>query len=114
MTSNYEIKEIAGAIIDTLKVNEFFDAHPFVGQAELYTKLIQRMTEKYGMTGEMLLTDTEFLQAANEVSEASISQTLADLSDRGAIDVSVNPNGDIVYSANPDFDINKLDEDTDE
>ena len=110
MTSNYEINDIATAIISTLHDNEFFDAHPFVGQQELYVKLIERMTEKYDSTGEMLLTDKEFLQAANEVSEAAISQTLEDLSDRGAINLSINENGDILYSANPDFDINKLDE----
>ena len=42
--------------------------------------------------------------------EAAISQTLEDLSDRGAINISVGEGGDILYSANPDFDINKLDE----
>ena len=110
MTSNYEIEMIAGAIINTLNENEFFEEHPFVGQSELYTKLIERMTEKENTTGEMLLTDKEFLQAANEVSEAAISQTLEDLSDRGAINLSINENGDILYSANPEFDINKLDE----
>ena len=110
MSVKYEIEKIANGIVDTLQENEFFNEHPFVGQAELHTKLIELMTDKYDTTGEMLLTDKEFLQAANEVSEAAISQTLEDLSDRGAINLSINENGDILYSANPEFDINKLDE----
>ena len=89
MTSNYEIEKIATAIVDTLRENEFFNENPFVGQSELYTKLIERMTEKENRTGEMLLTDKEFLQAANEVSEAAISRTLEDLSDKGAINLSI-------------------------
>ena len=108
MTSNYEIEMIAGAIVDTLKENDFFNEHPFVGQSELHTKLIEKMTEKYGMTGEILLTDKEFLQAANEVSEAAISETLENLSEKGAISMSIGEGGEIYYSANPDFDMDKL------
>ena len=108
MTSNYEIEMIAGAIINTLNENEFFEEHPFVGQSELYTKLIERMTEKENTTGEMLLTDKEFLQAANEVSEAAISETLENLSEKGAISMSIGEGGEIYYSANPDFDMDKL------
>ena len=72
MSVKYEIENIASAIVDTLQENQFFEEHPFVGQSELYTKLIELMTEKYDTTGEMLLTDKEFLKAANEVSEAAI------------------------------------------
>ena len=108
MTSNYEIEKIATAIVDTLRENEFFNENPFVGQSELHTKLIEKMTQKYGMTGEMLLTDKEFLQAANEVSEAAISETLENLSEKGAISMSIGEGGEIYYSANPDFDMDKL------
>ena len=111
MSVKYEIENIASAIVDTLQENEFFDEHPFVGQFELHTKLIELMTDKYDTTGEMLLTDKEFLKAANEVSEAAIAETLGNLIDKDAVNMSIGEDGEIYYSANPDFDKSKLNED---
>ena len=111
MSVNFEIQRISWGIIDTLRENEFFEDHPFVGQDELEVMLIQRMTEKYESTGEMLLTDKEFLKAANDVPEAAIAETLGNLIDKEAINMSIGEDGEIYYSANPEFDRSKLNED---
>ena len=108
MNYNDEIKELATGIVSTLEEHGFFEENPFVSHNALYKKLSKRMNEKYESTGEMLLTDMEFLQAANEVSEAAISETLENLSEKGAISMSIGEGGEIYYSANPDFDMDKL------
>jgi len=111
---NEYILRIADGIVDTLKDEGFFEEHPFVGQNDLHKKLIQKMAQKYDNTGEILLTDKEFLKAANEVSEAAISETLGNLLDKDAIQMSIDKDGEIRYSANPDFDINSICEDEEE
>ena len=103
-------KELATGIVSTLEEHGFFEENPFVSHNALYKKLSKRMNEKYESTGEMLLTDVEFLEAANEVSEETVSETLESLVDKGALNMSIDENGDINYSANPEFDITKLDE----
>ena len=58
--------------------------------------------------GEMLLTDSEFIESCNEVMHDSLTDTLGDLLDKEAIEMSVGEDGEIYYSANPDFDIDNL------
>ena len=111
MNFNTDITIIAEGIIDTLKDNEFFEENPFVGETELLQKLKEKMQYKLETENEMLLTDKEFVETCNEVAGESINDTLGSLIDKGALNMGINEDGDIVYSANPDFDIDKLNED---
>lgn len=111
MNFNTDIIVIANGIIDSLKSNDFFEEHPFVGEEELFLKLVEQMIEKRESSGEYILTDTEFLNAAKEVSEEAIGETIAGLIDKGALNMSIDEDGEIRYSANPDFNPDNLFED---
>jgi hypothetical protein len=58
----------------------------------------------------MLLTDKEFLEVCQSVSNKSIGKTIEDLVDRGALNMSVNEDGEILYSANKDFQFDKYED----
>jgi hypothetical protein len=114
MTFNKEILRIAYGIIDTLKNNEFFEEHPFVGEHELTKLLKEKMQTKWETEGEMLLTDKEFMETCNEVMHESVGNTIEGLLDKGALQMSIGEGGEIYYSANPDFDMDKIFEDEEE
>jgi hypothetical protein len=61
----------------------------------------------------MFLNDAEFLEVCQSVSNKSIGKTIENLVDRGALNMSVNEDGEILYSANKDFQFDKY-EDEDE
>ena len=111
MTFNKKIVRIADGIIDTLKKNEFFEEHPFVGETELSQRLKEKMQVKWKSEGELLLTDKEFLETCNEIFHESLTETIGSLIDKDALKMSVGEDGEIYYSANPDFDLDKLFED---
>jgi hypothetical protein len=114
MTFNKDVKRSADGIIGTLKENEFFEEHPFVGEVELSQRLKEKMQTKYKTEGEMLLTDKEFVDTCNEIMHESLNETIGGLLDKGALQMSIGNGGDIYYSANPDFDLDKLFEDEEE
>jgi hypothetical protein len=114
MTFNKDILRIADGIIDTLKNNEFFEDHPFVGEPELTKLLKEKMQTKWETEGEMLLTDKEFMETCNEVMHESVGNTIEGLLDKGALQMSIGEGGEIYYSANPDFDMDKIFEDEEE
>ena len=108
MAFKYEVVELANGIIDTLRENKFFEETPFVGEPELLQKLKEKMQHKWETKNEMLLTDSEFIETCNEVMHVSLTDTLGDLLDKEAIQMSIGGDGEIYYSANPDFDIDNL------
>lgn len=108
MDFKYEVVELANGIIDTLRENKFFEETPFVGEPELLQKLKENMQLKWETNGEMLLTDSEFIEACNKVMHESLTDTLGELLDKEAIEMSIGEDGEIYYSANPDFNIDKL------
>jgi hypothetical protein len=108
MAFKYEVVELANGIIETLHENKFFEETPFVGETELLQKLKENMQRKWETNGEMLLTDNEFIETCNEVMHESLTDTLGTLLDKEAIEMSIGADGEIYYSANPDFDIDNL------
>ena len=106
-----EIIEVSDSIIGTLKETGFFEEHVFVDEIPLKLKLQENMQRKWEQEGQMLLTDKEFIEICNEVSGEAIGETLGGLVDKGALDMSIDENGEINYSANPNFNIDKLIED---
>ena len=106
-----DIIEVSNSIIGTLEENDFFKENIFVGKRELKRKIQERMQRKWEQENEMLLTDKEFIEICNEVSGEAIGETLGTLVDKGALDMGVDENGEIYYSANPDFEIKNLNND---
>ena len=114
MNFNKEILIVADGIIDNLKQNDFFLENPFVGETELSQRLKEKMQVKWKSEGELLLTDKEFLETCNEIFHESLTETIGSLIDKDALKMSVGEDGEIYYSANPDFDLDKLFEDEQE
>ena len=105
-----EIIEVSNQIIDTLEENDFFIENPFIEQKPLRRALQIAMQRKWEQTEEMFLTDNEFLDVCQTVSDNQIANTIESLVDKGALNMSVNKDGEILYSANKDFQFDKLDE----
>jgi len=108
MDFKYEVVELANSIVDTLRDNKFFEDTPFVGEPELLQKLKENMQRKWETEHQMLLTDNEFIETCNEVMHESLTDTLGTLLDKEAIEMSIGADGEIYYSANPNFNIDKL------
>lgn len=103
-----EIIEVSNQIIDTLDENEFFDENVFIERLKLKRNFQIAMQRKWEQENEMYLSDDEFLKVCNETMEACVNNTIMDLVDKGALDMSVNANGEILYSNNKNFNFNNL------
>lgn len=105
-----EIIEISNQIIDTIDEQGFFDDNqtPFVERLPLKRMLQNKMQRKWEEQNEMLLTESEFIECVNFVASDSINNALESLVDKGALNMGIDTEGEIVYSANKDFDLNDL------
>lgn len=105
-----EIIEISNQIIDTLEDSSFFEENIFIDSLPLKRALQIRMQRKWEQENEMILTDDEFIEICDEVKNMGIVQTIEDLVDKGALNMSIDKSGQILYSANKDFNFEQLDE----
>ena len=108
-----EIIEASNEMIDALEETDFFVETPFVDRIPLKRALQIAMQRKWEQENDMILTDKEFLEVCQNVSNTGIGKTIEDLVDKGALNMSVNKDGEILYSANKDFQFDKY-EDEDE
>ena len=106
-----EIIEVSNQMIDTLHDSGFFEEHHFI-EAESFKRELQiAMQRKWEQEADMFLNDAEFLEVCQSVSNKSIGKTIENLVDKGALNMSVNEDGEILYSANKDFQFDKDDDD---
>jgi hypothetical protein len=98
-----EIIEVSNQIIETLDENDFFIENPFIEQIPLKRALQIRMQQKWEQEEEIFLSDDEFLEVCQSVSNNEIANTIEALVDKGALNMSVNEDGEILYSANKDY-----------
>jgi len=103
-----EIIEVTNRLIDTLDENGFFENNPFIERLPLKRKLQNLMQRRWEEFGEYHLSWEQVEDVMQEVLNESVSNTLEDLVDKGAINMSISEDGDIVYSANKDFDFDKF------
>jgi hypothetical protein len=106
-----EIIEASNHMIDALEENDFFLENPFLEQISLRRALQIRMQQKWEQEEEIHLSDEEFLDVCQSVSNNEIANTIESLVDKGALNMSVNEDGEIVYSANKDYEWEKDDDD---
>ena len=106
-----EIIEISDEMVNSLEEDGFFVEHQFIDRIPLKRALQIAMQRKWEQENDMLLTDKEFLEICKLVSNNGISKTIEDLVDKGALNMSVNEDGEILYSANKDFQFDKDDDD---
>ena len=103
-----EIIEVSNEIVDTLDEREFFEENIFIGRLQLKRNFQIAMQRKWEQEDNMFLTNTEFLKVCNDTMETNISTTIMDLVEKGALNMSVNPNGEILYSNNKNFNFDNL------
>lgn len=106
-----EIIEVSHNMVDTLDENGFFESNPFIERLPLKRKLQEAMQRKWEQEEDIYLTDSEFENVCKSTMEDCVSTTIEDLVDKGALDMSIGEDGEIQYSANKDFDFDKLSED---
>ena len=95
-----EIVEVSNEMIISLAEAGFFEENLFVEQRPLKRALQIAMQRKWEQENEMLLSETEFKNVIQEVHEKSISETISDLVADGIVKMSVDKDGQIVYSSN--------------
>lgn len=105
-----EIVEISTEMVNSLEEDGFFVEHQFIDRIPLKRALQITMQRKWEQEDDMLLTDNEFLEVCKSVSNAGISKTIEDLVDKGALNLSVNTDGEILYSANKDYEFDKYED----
>jgi hypothetical protein len=108
-----EIIEVSHNMIDTLDENGFFENNPFIERLPLKRKLQEAMQRKWEQEEDIYLNDGEFEQVCKSTMDECVSSTIEDLVDKGALDMSIGEDGEILYSANKDFQFDKY-EDEDE
>jgi hypothetical protein len=98
-----EIIEVSDEMVNSLQEDGFFEEHQFIDRIPLKRALQIAMQRKWEQENDMILTDEEFLEVCQNVSNNGIGKTIEDLVDKGALNMSVNKDGDILYSANKDY-----------
>ena len=98
-----EIIEISDEMVNSLEEDGFFEEHQFIDRIPLKRALQITMQRKWEQEDDMILTDKEFLEVCQNVSNNGIGKTIEDLIDKGALNMSINEDGEILYSANKDF-----------
>jgi hypothetical protein len=103
-----EIIEASEQMITILLEEGFFDDSIFIEPEKLQYELQIAMQRKWEQENKMVLTDTEFIEICNNVSNQAIGETLSGLVDKGAVSMAITDKGELAYKANPNFDINNL------
>ena len=98
-----EIIEISDEMVNSLEDAGFFEEHQFIDRIPLKRALQIAMQRKWEQEDDMILTDTEFLEVCQNVSNNGIAETIESLVDKGALNMSINSDGEILYSANKDY-----------
>ena len=98
-----EIIEVSDEMVNSLQEDGFFEEHQFIDRIPLKRALQIAMQRKWEQENDMILTDKQFLEVCQNVSNNAIGKTIEDLVDKGALNMSVNKDGEILYSANKDY-----------
>ena len=103
-----EIIEVTNEMIDTLDDSGFFENNPFIERLPLKRKLQYLMQRRWEEFDDYRLSWEEVENVMKEVVNDSVSKSIEDLVDKGALDMSIGEDGEIRYSANKDFNIDEL------
>ena len=98
-----EIIEVSDEMVNSLQEDGFFEEHQFIDRIPLKRALQIAMQRKWEQENDMILTDKQFLEVCQNVSNNGIGKTIENLVDKGALNMSVNKDGEILYSANKDY-----------
>ena len=93
-----EIIELSTEMVNSLEEDGFFEEHQFIDRIPLKRAIQIAMQRKWEQENDMILTDKEFLEVCQSVSNNGISKTIEDLIDKGALNMSVNEEWYPIYN----------------
>ncbi len=99
-----EIKETALLMVEELDSVDFFTEYPFIPKEVLHSKLETEMQKKWDNYSEtFMLDEEEFGKLCEVIVKEEVEASVTELIMKGALNMSVNEKGEIVYSTNKDF-----------
>lgn len=103
-----EIIEVTNEMVDALDENGFFENNPFIERLPFKRKLQNLMQRRWEEFEDYRLAWEEVEEVMKEVLDDSVANTIEDLVDKGAVNMSIGKGGEILYKANKDFNIDNL------
>lgn len=105
----HEIIETADNIMSDLEETDFYEQYIFCDPFKLRRELEIQMQRNWEQLDDIHLSDSQFLEVVQRVTEEGINKTFGDMVMDGTIVMdSVNAEGEILYKLNPEIDIDDL------
>lgn len=105
----HEIVETADNIMSDLEETDFYEQYIFCDPFKLRRELEIQMQRNWEQLDDIHLSDSQFLEVVQRVTEEGINKTFGDMVMDGTIVMdSVNAEGEILYKLNPEIDIDDL------
>jgi hypothetical protein len=103
-----EIVDKSEDIIAILDSNDFFGKNIFCPKSRLKIELQYNMQHKFDASGCFHLNGDEFAQIVSQINKEEISDTLYSLVDKGVLSISINENGELIYSQSKELEIQNM------
>lgn len=105
----HEIIETADNIMSDLEETDFYEQYIFCDPFKLRRELEIQMQRNWEQLDDIHLSDSQFLEVIQRVTEEGINKTFGDMVMDGTLIMdSVDANGEILYKLNPETDIDDL------
>jgi hypothetical protein len=89
----------------------FSERNPFMDEELFYEAVLSIANENVSNGLEPILSQAQFMEAINQVKSQIVSKTLDELIDKDLVNiVGVDDDGNLLYTINPDVDLENLDE----
>jgi hypothetical protein len=104
-----EIIETADNMMSELEASEFYEQYLFCDPFKLRREFEIQMQRNWEQVEDIYLTDGQFMDIVQKVTEEGISKTFGDMVMDGTLIMdAVDSNGEILYKLNPEIDIDDL------
>lgn len=95
-------------LIQSLALTSFFEDYPFLEKEALDAAIDKRLDEKIEARLPPFITDLEFFELCDMISKKQHQKTLVEMFLNGALNLSINEDGQFSYSANKYYKVNNL------
>lgn len=104
-----EIIETADNMMRELEATDFYEQYLFCDPFKLRREFEIQMQRNWEQIEDIHLSDEQFLDIVQRVTEEGINKTFSDMVLDGTIKMdSVDSNGELLYKINPEIDIDDL------
>jgi hypothetical protein len=104
-----EIIETADNMMSELEASDFYEQYLFCDPFKLRREFEIQMQRNWEQVEDIYLTDDQFMDIVQKVTEEGINKTFGDMVMDGTLVMdSVNADGELIYKLNPEIDIDDL------